>query len=116
MDMWKAFEKITLLNASSAAILYDQFHILSHLGKGMKWVLLSNRMKNLRELLNVTGMALLHTVIRKTKCRLGFVKGLNNKIRVIQRKAYGLRVEEYLRLKILTCKLDEPYKHPLRLE
>jgi hypothetical protein len=34
---------------------------------------------------------------------LGFVEGLNNKIRVIQRRAYGLRDEEYLRLKILTC-------------
>ncbi|MEX3629969.1 MAG: transposase, partial [Burkholderia sp.] len=36
---------------------------------------------------------------------LGFVEGLNNKIRVIQRRAYGLRDEEYLRLKILTCML-----------
>jgi hypothetical protein len=35
----------------------------------------------------------------------GFVEGLNNKIRVIQRRAYGLRNEEYLRLKILTCML-----------
>jgi transposase len=38
---------------------------------------------------------------------LGFVEGLNNKIRVIQRRAYGLRDEEYLRLKILTCMLSE---------
>ena len=38
---------------------------------------------------------------------LGFVEGLNNKIRVIQRRAYGLRDEEYLRLKILTCTLPE---------
>jgi hypothetical protein len=30
---------------------------------------------------------------------------LNNKIRVLQRRAYGLRDEEYLRLKILTCML-----------
>ena len=35
----------------------------------------------------------------------GFVEGLNNKIRVIQRRAYGIRDEEYLRLKILTCML-----------
>jgi len=34
---------------------------------------------------------------------LGFVEGLNNKIRVIQRRAYGLRDEAYLRLKVLTC-------------
>lgn len=39
------------------------------------------------------------------KVSLGFVEGLNNKIRVIQRRAYGLRDEEYLRLKILTCTL-----------
>jgi len=38
---------------------------------------------------------------------LGFVEGLNNKIRVIQRKAYGLRDEEYLALKIQTLGLPE---------
>ncbi len=30
-----------------------------------------------------------------------------HKIRVIQRRAYGLRDEEYLRLKILTCMLPQ---------
>jgi transposase len=39
------------------------------------------------------------------KVSLGFVEGLNNKIRVLQRRAYGLRDEEYLRLKVLTCML-----------
>lgn len=43
----------------------------------------------------------------ENKVSLGFVEGLNNKIRVIQRRAYGLRDEEYLRLKILTCMLPE---------
>jgi transposase len=43
----------------------------------------------------------------KNKVALGFVEGLNNKIRVLQRRAYGLRDEEYLRLKILTCMLPE---------
>jgi transposase len=38
---------------------------------------------------------------------LGFVEGLNNKIRVIQRRSYGIRDEEYFRLKILTCMLPE---------
>jgi transposase len=37
------------------------------------------------------------------KVKLGFVEGLNNKIRVIQRRAYGYRDEEYLKLKILTA-------------
>jgi transposase len=41
----------------------------------------------------------------ENKVSLGFVEGLNNKIRVIQRRAYGLRNENYLRLKILTCML-----------
>ena len=41
----------------------------------------------------------------ENKVSLGFVEGFNNKIRVIQRRAYGLRDEEYLRLKILTCML-----------
>ena len=43
----------------------------------------------------------------ENKVSLGFVEGLNNKIRVIQRRSYGLRDEEYLRLKILTCMLPE---------
>ena len=43
----------------------------------------------------------------ENKVSLGFVEGLNNKIRVLQRRAYGLRDPEYLRLKILTCMLPE---------
>ena len=43
----------------------------------------------------------------ENKVALGFVEGLNNKIRTIQRKAYGFRDEEYLRLKILTCTLPK---------
>jgi len=35
----------------------------------------------------------------------------NNKIRVIQRRAYGLHDEEYLRLKILTCMLPGIQNH-----
>lgn len=41
----------------------------------------------------------------ENKVALGFVEGLNNKIRVLQRRSYGLRDEEYLRLKVLTCTL-----------
>jgi transposase len=43
----------------------------------------------------------------ENKVSLGFVEGLNNKIRVIQRRAYGLKNEEYFRLKVLTCMLPE---------
>ncbi|HYC57819.1 MAG TPA: transposase [Candidatus Binatia bacterium] len=41
----------------------------------------------------------------ENKVALGFVEGVNNKIRVVKRRAYGLRDEEYLRLKILTMML-----------
>ncbi len=44
----------------------------------------------------------------ENKVALGFVEGLNNKIRVIQRRAYGFRDKEYLRLKTLTCTLPKP--------
>jgi len=43
----------------------------------------------------------------ENKVSPGFVERLNNKIRVIQRRAYGLRDEEYLRLKVLTCMLQK---------
>jgi transposase len=43
----------------------------------------------------------------ENKVALGFVEGLNNKIRVLQRRAYGLHDEEYLRLKVLTRMLPE---------
>lgn len=48
----------------------------------------------------------------ENKVALGFGAGLNNKIRVIQRRAYGLRDQEYLRLKILTCMLPELCNDP----
>ena len=50
---------------------------------------------------------MLRIAIPTSKVFLGFVEGLNNKIRVLQRRAYGLRDEEILRLKILTCMLPE---------
>ncbi len=40
------------------------------------------------------------------KVSLGLVEGVNNKIRVIQRKAYGYRDEEYLKLKIIASFLS----------
>jgi transposase len=39
----------------------------------------------------------------ENKISLGMVEGLNNKIRVLQRKAYGYRDEEYLKLKIVAA-------------
>lgn len=37
------------------------------------------------------------------KVSLGLVEGLNNKIRVLQRRAYGYRDEDYLKLKIIAA-------------
>jgi len=190
MDMWKAFEKSTRKNVPSAAILFDKFHVMRHLGealdkvrkmeyarlsgqdrsyiKGQKYTLLSSKenltldgRKALKKLLKANKR--LHTAYLlkesfgqlwsyqtegwarrffehwkdslkwqrlkpyerfaemierhwdgvaayskpENKVSLGFVEGLNNKIRVLQRRAYGLRDEEYLRLKILTCMLKE---------
>lgn len=188
MDLWKPFRNATRAHAPQAAILFDKFHILRHLGdaldavrkaeyarlsgkhrrfiKGQKYTLLSHR-ENLtldgRQALKTLLVAnkRLHTayVLKESfgqlwdyrseawarrffdhwrqslkwqrlepyekfaamierhwdgiaayckpenKVSLGFVEGLNNKIRVIQRRAYGLRDEEYLCLKILTCML-----------
>ena len=42
------------------------------------------------------------------KVSLGFTEGLNNKVRVIQRRAYGIRDHEYLRLKVLTSFIPGP--------
>jgi len=188
MDMWKPFRNATLAYAPQAAILFDKFHIMRHLGealdkvrkseyarlagrdrryiKGQKYTLLSRR-----ENLTLEGRQSLRTLLAANKrlntayllkesfgqlwdyeregwarrffenwraslkwqrlepyekfaemidrhwdgiaayCKpenkvsLGFVEGLNNKIRVIQRRAYGLRDQEYLRLKVLTCML-----------
>jgi len=190
MDMWKAFTKSTEKNVSNAAILYDKFHVMRHLGgaldkvrkmeyarlsgkdrsyiKGQKYTLLSNRenltldgRKALKKLLSVNKRLNTAYLLKESfgqlwsyrtegwarrffdnwrqslkwqrlkpykkfadmierhwdgiaaysrpenKVSLGFVEGLNNKIRVMQRRAYGLRDEEYLRLKILTCMLRE---------
>jgi transposase len=188
MDMWKAFSKSTRLHAPQAAILYDKFHVLRHLGealdlvrrseyarvsgpdrrfiKGQKYTLLSSRENltspgraNLRRLLKANKRLNTAYLLKESfeqmwsyrqegwarrffdnwkdalkyqrlpsyekfaamierhwegiaaycrpenKVALGFVEGFNNKIRVLQRRAYGLRDEEYLRLKILTCML-----------
>ena len=188
MDMWKPFRNVAKDNAPQAAILFDKFHIMRHLGealdkvrkaeyarldgkdrrfiKGQKYTLLSHR-ENLtlrasaRSKLLLAANKRLNTayVLKESfgqlwdyqreawarrffdnwraqlkwqrlkpyerfaemierhwdgiaayckpenKVSLGFVEGLNNKIRVFQRRAYGLRDEEYLRLKVLTCML-----------
>ena len=152
MDMWRPFRTVAAEEVPQAAILFDKFHIMQHLGKalddvriseyarlpgrqrryikGKKYTLLSRRTN-----LSVSGKRALDLLLKANKrlntayllkesfgqlwdgiaayCKpenkvsLGFVEGLNAKIRVIQRRAYGFRDEEYLRLKGLTCMLPE---------
>jgi transposase len=188
MDMWKPFRNVTKDKAPQAAILFDKFHIMRHLGealdkvrkaeyarlsgksrrfiKGQKYNLLSRHdnltlegKRSLKILLAANKRLNTAYVLKEAfgqlwdyeregwarrffenwraslkwqrlepyerfadmidrhwdgiaayckpenKVSLGFVEGLNNKIRVFQRRAYGLRDEEYLRLKVLTCML-----------
>lgn len=39
--------------------------------------------------------------LAENQVKLGFVEGVNNKVRVMQRQAYGYRDEEYMKLKIM---------------
>lgn len=188
MDTWKPFRNSTAQNAPQAAILFDKFHIIRHLGealdkvrksefarlsgkgrtfiKGQKFALLSHPQnlkgparKNLKLLLGANKRLNTAYMLKESfgqlwdyntetwarkffeswraqlkwqrltpfekfaamierhwdgiaayckpenKVALGFVEGLNNKIRVIQRRSYGLHDEEYLKLKVLTCTL-----------
>jgi len=190
MDMWKPFRNATLKHVPDASILFDKFHVISHLGealdqvrkseyarltgkdrqfiKGQKYTLLSNHAnltldgrRSLAKLLQANQRLNIAYLLKESfgqlwnyqseawarrffenwkqalkwqrlkpyekfarmidrhwagiaaycqprnKVPLGFVEGVNNKIRVLQRRAYGLRDEEYLRLKILTCMLPE---------
>ena len=190
MDMWKAFRTSTRHHAPQAAILFDKFHVIRHLGKaldtirkreygrlqgkpgtfikGQKYTLLAHPQnlsgsarKNLKLLLAANKRLNTAYLLKESfgqlwdysseawarkffenwraqlkwqrlkpyedfadmierhwdgiaayckpenKVSLGFVEGLNNKIRVLQRRAYGLRDEEYLRLKVLTCMLPK---------
>jgi transposase len=184
MDMWKAFRNSTLKNAPDALIIYDKFHIMSHLSKaldqvrraeykrlsgkdrsyikGQRYTLLSNKenldlkgRRALKKLLAANSRLNTAYLLKEVfgqlwdyktargarafferwkdslkwkrlkpyvkfaamverhwdgivsycnpdnKVSLGLVEGVNNKIRVIQRKAYGYRDEEYLKLKII---------------
>ena len=190
MDMWKPFRASARRNVADAAILFDKFHILGHLGKaldevrkseyrrlqgnsrryikGQKYTLLTRR-ENLSqegnialELLFKANQRLYKAYLLKeqfgqlwecvtadeaqrffqkwkealrwqrlpsyqkfaamiskhwdgiisycdpnNKVPLGFVEGLNNKIRSLQKRAYGFQDEDYLRLKILTTNLPK---------
>ena len=48
----------------------------------------------------------------ENKVSLGLVEGLNNKIRVLQRRAYGYRDEGYLKLKVVAALLPPLTRSP----
>src|SRR5215468_5455068 len=73
-------------------------------GRGLKWQRLKPYEK-FAEMIDRHWDGIAAYCRPENKVSLGFVEGLNNKIRVIQRRAYGLRDEPYLRLKVLTCML-----------
>ena len=123
MDMWKAFRLATQAHAPQAAILFDTAYLLkesfgqlwSYEREGwarffenwrasLKWQRLKPY-ERFAEMIDRHWDGIAAYCRLENKVSLGFVEGLNNKIRVIQRPAYGLRNEEYLRLKILTCML-----------
>jgi len=186
MDMWKAFHNSTTRNAPAARIIFDKFHIISHLAnaldevrrseyrrlsgkdrtfiKGQRYTLLSNPenlsldgRRSLKKLLNANKRLNTAYVLKESfgqlwdyrremsarafferwkdslkwqrlepyvkfakmidrhwdgiaaycnpdnKVSLGLVEGLNNKIKVLMRRAYGYRDEEYLKLKIVAA-------------
>jgi transposase len=120
MDMWKPFRTVTKDKAPQAAILFDKFHIMRHLGDygregwarrffdnwraSLKWQRLGPY-ERFADIIDRHWDGIAAYCKPENKVSLGFVEGLNNKIRVFQRRAYGLRDEEYLRLKVLTCML-----------
>ena len=186
MDMWKPFRNGLAKNAPQARVVFDKFHIMSHLSdaldevrrseyrrlagkdrsfiKGQRYTLLSNRENlshhgraNLRKLLEANKRLSTAYLLKESfgqlwsyqtegwaraffdrwqeglkwqrlapyrkfaamierhwegissycrpenKVSLGLVEGLNNKIRVLQRRAYGYRDEDYLKLKIVAA-------------
>ncbi len=197
MDMWRAFHNSTTRNAPQARIVFDKFHIISHLSealdevrrseyrrlsgksrsyiKGQRYTLLSNPenltldgKRSLKKLLKANrrlntayllkeSFGQLWDYHREASARafferwkeslkwqrlkpyekfaamiekhwagiaayctegdrvsLGLVEGLNNKIKVLQRKAYGYRDEEYLKLKIVAAFLPPLPKNASR--
>lgn len=80
--------------------IFDQWR------KSLRWPRLTS-FEKFAELIERHGDGVTTHCHPENKVSLGFVEGLSNKIRVLQRRAYGLRDQEYLRLKVLTCMLPE---------
>jgi transposase len=61
MDMWKPFRLATQAHAPQAAILFDKFHVMRHLGEAMDAV----RKSEYARLAGVTGAT---SKARNTRC------------------------------------------------
>jgi transposase len=109
MDMWKAFVNSTQRHAPQAAIPYDKFHVMRHLNDALDRIRKSEYARlageEFAQMIESDWEGICAYINSEEKVSLGFLEGLNTKIRVIRRPAYGLRDREYLRLKVLTCML-----------
>ena len=94
------------LSANCGTIRRKAGRVFENWRTALKWQRLKPYEK-VAELVDRHGEGIATYCRPENKVALGFVEGLNPKIRVLQRRAYGLRDEEYLRLKILTCMLPE---------
>lgn len=67
--------------------------------------------------MTVRGQATTPVIFSEHKVSLGLVEGLNNKIRILQRRTYGYRDADYLKLKLVAAFLPpltrSAEKHPL---
>jgi transposase len=128
MDMWKPFRASLTRHAPHARVIFDKFHIVRHLGDALDAVRRSEyrrlaakdrafftRWKQSLKWQRLTSYETFAAMIERhwdgiasychpeNKVSLGLVEGLNNKIRVLQRRAYGYRDEDYLKLKIVAA-------------
>lgn len=98
MDMWKPFRNVANERGGCARRFFENWR------DSLKWQRLPFYVKFV-EMIDRHWDGIAAYCQPENKVSLGFVEGLNNKIRFIQRRAYGLRDDEYLRLKIMTCML-----------
>ena len=131
MDRWKPFCASLKRQAPHARVIFDTFHIVRHLGdaldavrrseyrrlaakaraffeqwkQSLRWQRLSSY-KKFAAMIDRHWDGIASYCHPENKVSLGLVEGLNNKIRVLQRRADGYRDENYLKLKIVAAFLS----------
>ena len=105
MDMWKPFRTVARARAPQAAILFDKFHVLRHLGEALDTVRKSEYARaSGRERRYIKGHP--YTLLsHRENLDLDGRKALKTLLAANQRLNTAYLLEEYLRLKILTCML-----------